>query len=378
MNLKLKIAAATAAILLPLVIAIFVSGSNSWMMISALCVSGLLACGLVFWLNQIAVPAPALLVCAREIANGALHQRLPNSPHAEWQVLMTAINHILDKMQQQMHEQHDRSSLMQQNTEQLQLALQRMSTSAQHQVQFAADAKLELEALGQALCTIDTQASTAVSQADQCMINTQSGNESVSRLMGVIDAVDTAVGVIAQSVTEFMGSMQTITAMTSQVKDIADQTNLLALNAAIEAARAGEQGRGFAVVADEVRKLAEKSAQAAREIDQVTQLVGQQSSQLDSTISAGRAHLSESMTYLEEVAEALAYSRGAVMGERELISGIAQTAQTQTQASLSISQHTEHIAQMAHNAHEELMLMARAADELNRAAGGKDAATAQA
>ena len=377
MQLKIKIQTAIAAILLPTGITIFASGSTSIAMISALIVSVLLAGSVAFWLIHASTPGASLLASAQEIGGGALHKRLPGSQNADWQVLIASINQILDKTQQQNTDLQQRVGGINQNVEKITQSLSRFSTSSNSQARLAADASLALATLSQALGNIDEQATHAVSQADQCMVNTQSGNESLSRLMGQIDEVDTAIGVIAQSITEFMTSMQTITAMTSQVKDIADQTNLLALNAAIEAARAGEQGRGFAVVADEVRKLAEKSAQAAREIDDVTKLVGQQSSKLDATITAGREHLNDSMASLEEVAEALACSRGGVVGERELIAEILHTAHTQKQSSQSISQHTETIAQLAKQSTVELEQISRAAQDVCAATTSMDATFAQ-
>ena len=125
-----------------------------------------------------------------------------------------------------------------------------------------------------------------------------------------------------------------------------------------------------------MRKLAEKSAQAAREIDAVTKLIGQHSSKLDETISAGRAQLAENMESLEQVAEALGYSRGAVMTERNLIAEIATTTHTQSQSSQAISQHIEHMARLATETLDRIAEATRAASTLRKTAVNLDAAFA--
>ncbi|MBZ0091846.1 MAG: methyl-accepting chemotaxis protein [Sulfuricellaceae bacterium] len=173
------------------------------------------------------------------------------------------------------------------------------------------------------------------------------GNESLSELVGEIDSVESAVKEIAHSVNEFVSSTTAISTMTRQVKDIAEQTNLLALNAAIEAARAGEQGRGFAVVADEVRKLAEKSAQAASQIDGVTQSITHQSQSVATAIEDGLSHLSSSQDSLEKVAIVLSEASGVVSQVSEGLSSITSATEEQRLTASEVSQHAEAIAGMA-------------------------------
>ena len=357
MKLNTKIALSMAISMLPLAIASglsLVSQGTNTLTLGGLVLSVITGVALTLWLMRSGSPSSELMQALKAIGQGDLSKRLPENVNSDWQPLMAAINNSLTTMAKDALDMQSQVGAINQTAERIQRALLVCTERSEEHVTLSANASSELHEFSQAISRIDERSANAVAQADSCLSNTQEGNESVSRLMGGIDEVDSSVGVIAQSVEAFMSSMQTITSMTNQVKDIADQTNLLALNAAIEAARAGEQGRGFAVVADEVRKLAEKSAQAAREIDQVTQNIGQHSSKLEETIRVGRAQLTENMESLEQVAEALGYSRGAVITERDLIAEIAATTHTQAQSSEAFVGHIEQMTRLATETHDRL------------------------
>ncbi len=202
--------------------------------------------------------------------------------------------------------------------------------------------------------------------SEKSLQQTEQGNRSVEEMVLEIQSIESAVQQIALTANEFVESARTIASMTQQVKDIADQTNLLALNAAIEAARAGEQGRGFAVVADEVRKLAEKSAQSASEIDKVTIKLDEKSASVEQAIASGVQSLQTTHKHVELMSAVLSKAGAAVKESNVGVGEIAVSVSEQGAASIEITRNIEQIARMAEKNHAAIEQTAHDINELER------------
>ncbi len=222
-----------------------------------------------------------------------------------------------------------------------------VATSSQRQSDAALDTAHEVDTMSSSIGLVADTSSHVHLLSLESLQQAESGQKSLQELMAEIEHVEVAVKLMAGSVAAFVKSTQTITNMTKEVRDIAEQTNLLALNAAIEAARAGEQGRGFAVVADEVRKLAEKSAQSASQIDVVTRDLGGQSDQVEVSIANGLQSLKTSRSHMGTVADVLAQSNDSVSKVNAGVEEISTSVNQQKVASRHISENVDHIAAMA-------------------------------
>ena len=205
-----------------------------------------------------------------------------------------------------------------------------------------------------------------ISGDSELLMNETSGvvSEAVNRIAKIATVVEQA----SQTVRTVGQESENVSKIVLVIKEVADQTNLLALNAAIEAARAGEQGRGFAVVADEVRKLAERTTQSTQEI--TTMISSMQSSARDAVtcIEDAVANVNEGVILTKRVGESVSRLGASSHEVKGVIIDVSSALREQNAASNEIARNVEQIAQTGERNSGAVGAVAKAATELQQLA----------
>ncbi len=306
---------------------------------------------LVIWLvaHGIARPLKQMVAMLDDIAQGEgdLTRRLVSDRADELGAIAKGFNTFLSKLQGMIT--------------QVVTSVQSVSDSSEHTADIAirtnqgvhkqmveidqvATAVHEMTATAQDVARNATQAAQAAGHADQA----------ASQGMQIVRDTSTSIGALAVEIGKAVGVVQAlakdsenINAILTAIRGIAEQTNLLALNAAIEAARAGEQGRGFAVVADEVRNLAQKTQQATEEIQTMIQQLQQGTRDVVRVMEDSQHRTDESVQHAAKAAQALETITQAVSVINDMNTQIASAAEEQSAVADDINRNVINIGQVA-------------------------------
>jgi len=317
-------------------------------------------------INRLRKPLLTLEESIRQLesGDGDLTRRLPVATDDEIGRASASFNKFLDSLQRTIGNVQGEANKVAQESAQVAATVADVSAASSHQAEASAAIAAAIEQLITSIESVAASAQAVQDTSDLSLRQAQEGSRSVADLSQDMNRIEESIQGIAQATEQFVTNSRTITGLTGEVKEIANQTNLLALNAAIEAARAGEHGRGFAVVADEVRGLAEKSGKAAAGIDTITQAIRAESQNLESAIHASAEVLRQSRESLESVAGVLRESATVVDKEHQGIDDINHSLAEQKSAGHEIGRNLESIARSAEQTSAAARQTAASAQEL--------------
>ncbi|WP_445940542.1 methyl-accepting chemotaxis protein [Pseudomonas caricapapayae] len=212
---------------------------------------------------------------------------------------------------------------------------------------------------------ITRHAGHALEMASQAEALAKNGGRVIHQVVSDMDSIARSAQLSAQVIRTLDKDSEGIFNIIQVIKGIADQTNLLALNAAIEAARAGEQGRGFAVVADEVRSLAGRTSTSTQEITTMVARIQQSTREAVTSMEAGVAQVDKGMAVTAEVERAISDILEATLSTTQLVNDITRTIGEQSLASNEIAHQVEMIASMSEGNSRVIGQTASTTDELS-------------
>ncbi|CAG4882456.1 protein of unknown function [Georgfuchsia toluolica] len=315
-------------------------------------------------------PLTTAIVAAQRVASGDLTEEIEARSNDEAGMLMSALGTMVTALRELVKEINSGANDVVTNAEQISVASREVSLAAEQQ----ADATSAMAAAIEELTVSSNHISESASETEQdslaAMTEAGEGSQRVEQATVAIQKIATTVAEASRQIHELEDRTMQVTSIANVIKNIAGQTNLLALNAAIEAARAGEQGRGFAVVADEVRKLAERTSSATIEIEQM--IVGIQKDTIGavSAMNSALPEVEQGVELAGSVSDSLRTIEAGAGRTLGRVREVADATREQSVASTSIAQRVETIAQMVEETSLTIRGTAETANQLEFIAQG--------
>lgn len=299
--------------------------------------------------RAVTVPLEKLAHSLREIAEGEgdLTRRLKIERNDEIGKTSRIFNTFMDKLQSVVRDVKLSAERVLTTSQLLSAASNELTASSSQQSDATASMAASLQEVTVSIQQVADNADLAHGMANEAGGLSGEGHRAVNEAIDEMQKISDSVNASAAAITTLEEKSEQISSVANVIKDIADQTNLLALNAAIEAARAGEQGRGFAVVADEVRKLAERTSTATHEITNTIDEIRQstQSSVSGMEYSVGQVQKGVEMATHSGVA--MTNIETSTNKVKQSVNEISSALREQSIAAAQLAQDVEVIAQKA-------------------------------
>lgn len=343
-------------------------------MIALICfISGLGIIGVGYYIaNWIAGPIKEFAAQAESVANGDL--RFKHTPNLESKMnsgdelgqLARAFGGMINSLREIIRKIDESSDTIASASTEISSSTEQMAAGAREQTNQAGEVASAVEQMTSTIVENSKNAAATADTAAKAKTAAEEGGRVVSETVIGMQRISEVVNKSAKTVMELGKSSDQIGEIISVIDDIADQTNLLALNAAIEAARAGEQGRGFAVVADEVRKLAERTTKATKEIADMIKKIQTETKGAVTAMNEGTKEVEHGINLAEDAGRSLKEIVAISQRVTEMVAQIATGSDQQAQAAEHISASIESITTVTQETATGADQVAQATEDLSR------------
>ena len=321
--------------------------------------------GLNNTLEAISAPINEQSDVLEKMANGDLTMRMTGAYKGDFLKIKNSINNVGESLHKVVGEVAGAVHAVASASNQISSSSEEMAAGAQEQSAQATEIASAVEEMTTTIVETTKNAGSAAEKAKKSGTIAEEGGRVVNETISGMNRIAEVVNRSASTVKELGKSSDQIGEIIQVIDDIADQTNLLALNAAIEAARAGEQGRGFAVVADEVRKLAERTTKATKEIASMIKQIQKDTSEAVTSMESGTVEVDKGKELADQAGKSLSEIIAGAKETVDIVTQVAAASEQQSSASEQISKNIESISSVTQQSAAGVQQIARAAEDLS-------------